>query len=928
MRKKGYFLIFLIFIFIILNPTTVLAKDLPDNIGHKDTRAKLENSYDSWIQGSAEYTDLYSDDIVKENVFVEVSEDVANVLFRPYRWIQEMVSGFWFMLGEGINGVMRGVNGSIDLSIDNIVFGRLNSGVSINWMTFELVKDNPYGIIGATYYRLFRNLTFSIIVIMIYFVLVKETLNIGDSKKRGEMKDNLSFAMVVFILLYLMPQVTDICIYLRDWILRAIADLNGFNDLHSIGVYEVFRDMYIDSFTFTNFANGNVSIVYSVLAVAAACAPIFYIFEYLKIALKQTILFALFPVFAVLSIKNRKLMSSWVVEFFPNIFIPCIDGMLLFIPMFILKLAKTLGATHIYSTSFSVGVYVIVLVMIWSVLPMRKEILRLFGNASPLGGQRGFGGLLSAGLMAARMLGNGAKAVGGAAISAGTSGLIGDISSDFNAANYLDETAKLMNDSGKAISLGKGLSDSDISNTLNDLGAKGADFTNSVVAENTPDATSGATSFGEQMSQFDTFAEDNAIPYDKPSDLSFDEMRAENLSELDDIDSRIGEEEAMIRGYERSNNDLDMQYGEYEDELSRLDGPYAELKQDREALESYGEACKLYNENPNNPEIQAEATAVRDEAMQQIQEQNGVRLDQQEASINRRIAQMQADGTATVVDSNGVARPSDRYIAAQSQLDEIQKQREENKTYKGASSIMQESVNERQRNLDSKREDIASHQQDIRRAKAENIHQINESRANLKDYEDKRRTLADREHSFAYISKNSGQSGDRFSGNGVEFQNYQKKKELAKRYATLNNFDSKAFVNDLDPETKAKFYRQRATNKVVNQAVNVAVNAAGTGVKVGLTVGGASLGAVAGTYGGSQAMTSGATVGGLAGNMAGSKMHNDVSRGVNKAQDIITATSYPSRPKAKAKTTPLTKEQIANNAKKNFDKKAKRGNSQ
>ena len=155
MRKKGYFLIFLIFIFIILNPTTVLAKDSPDNFGHKDTRAKLENSYDSWIQGSAEYTDLYSDDIVKENVFVEVSEDVANVLFRPYRWIQEMVSGFWFMLGEGINGVMRGVNGSIDLSIDNIVFGRLNSGVSINWMGMTFM--NPVTALAGGLYSICRN---------------------------------------------------------------------------------------------------------------------------------------------------------------------------------------------------------------------------------------------------------------------------------------------------------------------------------------------------------------------------------------------------------------------------------------------------------------------------------------------------------------------------------------------------------------------------------------------------------------------------------------------------------------------------------------------------------------------------------------------------------------------------------------------------
>lgn len=398
------FLIFLILA--LLAPIIVTSRSVYAEETDTEVEETTSASYSSWIQSDPTTQEMYAgttDVGYKELELVSQDWD-----FSSLTWITDIWSGGVMYLGWLIDAALSGgwgVTGKVNLSTDAIIFGRLKEGVNTNWVYFELVPNNIYGILGSTYYRYLTNVVYSVFLIVFIVCLIRQACSSGESsKKQAEFKDMLQYSALMFLFLYLFPHMVDICIYLKDWLLLGIYELFGKPDEEGIGgIARTWANLWFNGSGEGGTAAGTFGAWYAFLYLGTVCAGLFFVIDYVKTAAKQTFLFGLSPVFFVLSIKNRKLLSNLFVEIFPNIFIPVFDAMLIMLPLGTARIAMSIGATGVGGLAGALGL--IILIMIWSIIPMRREVLRMFGAAGIMGGQRGLGGILAAAMMGMRMFG-------------------------------------------------------------------------------------------------------------------------------------------------------------------------------------------------------------------------------------------------------------------------------------------------------------------------------------------------------------------------------------------------------------------------------------------------------------------------------------------------------------------------------------------
>jgi len=207
----------------------------------------------------------------------------------------------------------------------------------------------------------------------------------------------------MFVLLYIMPWIANMFTIARDAFTLGVGEV--LTGRTGMGVQET-------ALTAMEMSD-EVDILLALLFLALMVAPIFYVVGYASIALQETGLFVAFPVVALLSIKDKKLLNSWCGMFFSNLAVPLIDYCFLVIPLVLKKLlpASTAGETFAYS--------VVTICCVWSAQPARNAILRLFGNMG--GAQANIGGMAALGMAAMRMMGGskgGGNASGGSSASA------------------------------------------------------------------------------------------------------------------------------------------------------------------------------------------------------------------------------------------------------------------------------------------------------------------------------------------------------------------------------------------------------------------------------------------------------------------------------------------------------------------------------
>jgi len=356
-----------------------------------------ENNYESWVRSSQSYNDgdLVIRESSKSDGEKQASKDGKAHDDHPSPTTKE-ASGLLAQIGTAISDGLSNAVG-IDTSMTGIIMGRAanKSGAFV----FDLMDDNWYGIVGATIYVVLRPI-FMIILFVTTLYQVIAIMWKGDSRGGAIIKQALLTFTINIAILYLMPLVVDWACVVRDKL--GVVLFKGVRALSSTGLSEIgdIEDEFYSIYQTTpNFVN-------AILYLAACLLPIVYALDYIKIAVFQTILFGLYPIFNFMSALDQgKSRSQWCISFFTNCFVPSIDIAMLFLPSMIIKFLDADGVSM-------QGNPFLKLLMVFSIYicirPVRDRILSMLGNKFGIAGGRTLGSYLGAvgkkalgGLMAA-----------------------------------------------------------------------------------------------------------------------------------------------------------------------------------------------------------------------------------------------------------------------------------------------------------------------------------------------------------------------------------------------------------------------------------------------------------------------------------------------------------------------------------------------
>ena len=858
------------------------------------TAAEEPKPYNSWVTG-ATVEDIYghynetSDFrvILDENGEAISPIEHLNPFFSPTAWLFNIISGVFIVLGIIINGLLGGrilpsmgwdqlVNvGHLDLTMDSVIFGRLLNGHPINYVSWELKNGNFYGIVSSFIYRFFGNIAFSAFVILFLWMLLGQLFTGGDSKKRAQMKDSIMHGALILLLLYLIPHLADICVYLRDWMLRGVyfavsGDTNG-SSISYVNIFStyvlssIFNNSFLSGFENEQIHNTAGGLGMGILFFAASCAGLIFAIDYIRIAIKQTALFGFFPVFAILSLKNKKLLANWLVEFIPNLFIPVIDCVLLMAPVLVIRIANTAGLvglaggvaneTIFQTNELDIGVFLIVVIMIFSVIPMRKEILKLIGQANPMGGSRGFGGVMAAGMMAVRMMGRGGTGTGTGVMGGATA------ADNLAMANALDNYGTAGANASASLSASTGAFSSADGEAA--MEGKMGEFISGNAEEGGANAFAQATTTFDGGEEFDrdddinTFAQpdkfgDEIHPDDYRTDAEEGEIAPADSKMQPGAESSVEKAMEGMQGEDiPDTSETDRVSGDVYDrmayepsreknleDMERIEGKMRNTKSDIDTLSAenaYDESLITKYENLNS---QIDAARSRSQIMDGVS--GGMMQSSEESQL--------------VKERNGV----------------IDQMKQSAKGYKPKENIA--GPGEALNNPDYRTERLghAASEGDLVGQLKENIADRKSQIADNKKLYTAQKFSYDqaaaREASFARESQAYGGSGERFKTAG-DYRRAKEINEVYKKAATYRNFDTKGISEHLDPATRAEFYRERAKKQMEAETRARRQKAATVaGVSAGALVGGSAM-----MFGGEQAAMNGAMMGGMAGGMFANK---------------------------------------------------------
>ena len=318
------------------------------------------------------------------------SEDVSEPVVEEEEpgMVEDFFSGLLTSLSIQLNNLLS--SHDINLSIDGIVFGRMAASITgsgfvkADFTHFGLEENNPWGIIGATIFYSLRSLCLVVLPIVLLALLILQLFQ-NSGKGRARLKELAMYTVYVFGLLFILPYALDLFIYFRDVVLYSVyramnglvVSISGAQVNSSVGVVDMMLQIQ------------DGRILNALVLLASVFAGLFFLVDYIRIALILTLSFGLFPLIAVMSFWNHKKLSEWSNVFFPNLLVPFIDMLLVLIPTILNALFVRLFGNGLNS----VLVGVIILIVIWNVVMVRNRVVRLLGFDG-MGGGGGFGQML------------------------------------------------------------------------------------------------------------------------------------------------------------------------------------------------------------------------------------------------------------------------------------------------------------------------------------------------------------------------------------------------------------------------------------------------------------------------------------------------------------------------------------------------------
>ena len=313
--------------------------------------------------------DMYSDSKYSNATVSYKSED-PGLIEKP---VAELLTS----LGNSINDLV----GLCDGTLDKLVYGRLVY-YGTNFFSFELVKGNPYGIVGSYVYKLFRNLVIPILILLLFSKFAKAAWSSGNGEQRRLFKDTLGRTVLMLLLVFLIPNIVDALIAVRDIVLNYLSS-NLSSDMSSFFGLDVGNDKSLVGYYKTNADSG--FLLDALLYLGVSFISIFYMITYISTAVAVMVSFMFFPLIVIFSFTENKMIDMWFKELIGNIFVPVLDAVLLLMPLMLNQFLPNSG----------VKAYLISFIACYSVIPSRAVIRGMLGVGGNIRSELlGFGALM------------------------------------------------------------------------------------------------------------------------------------------------------------------------------------------------------------------------------------------------------------------------------------------------------------------------------------------------------------------------------------------------------------------------------------------------------------------------------------------------------------------------------------------------------
>ena len=812
------------------------------------------------------------------------------------------ILNFCLKLPDGIRNALTG--DGYNFSLDGIILGRLaagGSGNSVNYTGFDMSDGNLYGTVGAVIYKTLRAVVLGGMLLMYMYMLATHVFKSGE-KSRAELKEALMRLVIMFLLIYIMPQIVDIVIYLRDFTLSLVyrgMTSSGMVDANRMGtnaeLITVYRDMaYSESgFGFFTF------LLY--LGVCIGC--VFFLWEYMKIAIIQMMLFAIYPVVSLLSVHNKKLLSDWWGMFFSDCIIPVMDYSLLLIPVFI---GEAMGEVHpMLSAIMQVAV-------IAQTVPARNAMLRIFTNATGIATGGGFGGLGMLGMMAMAALRRGAFHGGFGENHAGGGAELPDADTSQEIAEQFRNDLKPLYDMEQRDVIegaGKGMDGFGAGSDVEDIMSVSDESIKDLVGNDAdqPQQEPSDGAYGtegdhmeEPVPEIENFSADNEDESVQKAEEELNAMQEgggatlsgnntiSDLSGAGEYDMEKEPEPQMpyadtvggvlpvdddtgVSGMPQAVSSGNMENGQVDEKDFRSYRPasssgggsapvYQQHDMEHQAQEgqgdTYHEPKALYEFNTlrgNNLKRLDEANQQAEVLQNRMSTLSEAHRGHEAVYADRRAAFESAKNECSIAKTNYESTGRE-YGKNSAELQEAKAQ------YQTA----EENMRAKQGNMEEARKKLQNSQADMDKQKSA----IESNRKEIK------KAVA-KEEQYAGIAKQYGMKDTRY-GSEAEFTRQRKIDEIKRNHANYKNFNSGGFKNSLSPEERAAFSREQQLHEKylrASRAMTVTAGVAGA-------VAGVATGAVIGSFGGEKGMRSGAMFGGMAGGGAAAGVTHTAANGI------------------------------------------------
>lgn len=751
-------------------------------------------------------------------------------------------------LGVGINRIMYSGDNFGNITIEGLVLGRLSERTwDFSVAQFGLEEGNPYGVVGAHVYVILRNVIYGFFLVYACWLLVMQGFQ-NSSKAWLSLKEGVMGIVFAFFLTYLMPQLTSAFLVIRDGLMVSVSgEFSGVaNTSSSLNAFYV--QQYIDE--------PDNALVTAILFLALQFANLYFIGSYVTFAVQSGMLFGMFPAVAIISLKQKKILSDWCATFFSNLAVPLIDYILLIIPT---QIGAVTGTTN-YVTA------IITLFVVWNVIPARNAVLRLFGNATGTNAGRGMAGIGAMGMMAMRMMmmrGGGGK--GAAASSGGNEGFFGNLS---NAKAAQNETAAL----GNSLSV-RGAEMQEVDKLMSSSGtehshASFAPAIDSLERDEASAASASASVSASASGSADNSADINAEVEAAASasgggSFTYDEGVAPASGESYDVPAGAMDEDVMVASGMPVNGSVDMNSMD-------MDG----LSASGTGTMNAGSMSDIDMESLKPQDVNMTFDDMRLRNLENM-ESTQSRIHELETALPQAQETVSAFEKANAADNKTITNADKIFNTNNETISELTKQNtglkdslKEGTKYTAQDRVqVEKQIKENTQKIQQLRSEnteqilrkesaekaIAARMPEYQKAQAAYEHHTTQLSAAKAAYG--KQTMIER--NFANAREISGGSGKVYES-AAQFRDTHAMSEIRKKNMNYRNFDMGDNARLLSPQEKADFYRQRA----VVQASKKMVGTAGM-----LTAG--AVGATVGMYGGAGSTMMGAVVGGIAGNASG-----------------------------------------------------------